>query len=91
MLGEIIGKVKLSWRPDEVEHVLFDAVLHPPVPHVESFEDFLAHLGIEDSVGTFVVGFEGCAGRWLWVAHLGEGIDNGTVVPRAGVYTAGFG
>ena len=37
VLGEIIGKVQLSWRPDEVEHVLFDAVLHPPVLHVEGF------------------------------------------------------
>ena len=70
VLGEIIGNVKLSWRPDEVEHVLFDAVLHPPIPHVKSFGEFLAHLGIEDSVGAFVVGFEGCAGRWLWVCVL---------------------
>ena len=62
VLGEIIGKVKISWRPDEVEHVLFDEVLHPPVPHVESFGEFLAHLGIEDSVCAFVVGFKGCAG-----------------------------
>ena len=39
----------------------------------------------------FVVGFEGCAGGWLGVAHFGEGIENGAAVSRAGVYTAGFG
>ena len=37
----------------------------------------MAHLGIEDAVCAFVVDFEGCAGGWLWVAHFGEGIDDG--------------
>jgi hypothetical protein len=35
VLGKIIGFVFLAGRPGEIELTLVDAVLHPPVAHVE--------------------------------------------------------
>ena len=35
MFGEVIGEVEGAWLPEKIELTLFDAVLDPPVAHVE--------------------------------------------------------
>jgi hypothetical protein len=62
VLGKIVGKVELSGSPEEIELALADAILHPPIAHVERLGELLAHFGVEDALGGVVVGFEGGAG-----------------------------
>jgi hypothetical protein len=35
VLGEIVSEVELAGGPFEIELALVDAILHPPIPHVE--------------------------------------------------------
>jgi hypothetical protein len=56
MFGKVVGWVEFSWGPEEIELALVDAILHPPTAHVERFGEFLAHPGVEDSMGGVVPG-----------------------------------
>jgi hypothetical protein len=68
VLGEIVGQIEFSWGPEEIELALVDAILHPPVAHVEGFGELLSHFGIEDAVCGSIVGFEGRSSCRLFVA-----------------------
>ncbi len=68
VLGEVIGQILFAGSPDEVELTLFDAVLHPPVAHVERFGELLAHFGIKDALGSAVVSFR--EGIRCWVVDV---------------------
>ena len=91
MFGEVVSFVELSGGPEEIELALFDAVFHPPVAHVESFGEFLAHFGIEDAMRGFVVGFDRRAGRRLGMSEFCEGDSNGAGVFASSVDAASFG
>ena len=91
MLGEVVGQVEFAGGPEEIELFLVDSVFHPPVAHVEGFGYFLAHFGVEDAVGSFVIGFERGAGCWLFVAEFFEHGKDGAGVFAAEVDTACFG
>ena len=67
MLGEVIGHVCRSFAPDELELILFDAVLYPVEAHVEGFGEFLAHGGVEDACSGGVIVVDGSALEWLGV------------------------
>ena len=58
MLGEVIGQIEFTRSPEKVELTLFYVVLHPPVAHVKRFGELLVHFGIEDALGSVVVGFK---------------------------------
>ena len=69
---------------------MVDAVFHPPVTHIKRFRKFLAHFGIEDTVGCAIVGFDGRSGFGLRVAHFFERGDHWTGVFGAQVSACGF-
>ncbi len=68
MLGKVVGQVELSGGPEEIELALVDSVFHPPASHVERLGELLSHFGIEDAMGSLVVGFDGRSGGGLLVA-----------------------
>ncbi len=80
VLGEIISQIEFSWGPDEIELILADSVFHPPVAHVERLGEFLAHFGIENSLGGVVVGFKWGSGGRLLVAEFFESCQDGAGV-----------
>ena len=68
MFGEVVGAVVAARLPNEVELVLFDAVAHPPVSHVEGFGQFLAEVCGEDAFCGGIVGGDAYALGRLGVA-----------------------
>jgi hypothetical protein len=89
MLGEVVSQVEFSWGPLEVELALSDSIFHPPIAHIERFRKLLAHFGIEDALGSVVVGVERCCR--LWVTEFFEGSANRDGVFAANEDTTGFG
>ena len=71
MLGEIIGKVLLSWVPLHIEISYLDLICHPKESHFHrSGELFL------DGVVRYTSGCEVITMDWCWglpVAHFFEG------------------
>ena len=55
---------------------LVDTVAAPEVTHVESFGSFESDIGVKDTVGSGVVGFEWCAVWRLWVTHFLKGSEH---------------
>ena len=80
MLGEVVGGVCLPWGPVEEELALADAALEPMITHVESFRTFETDCGMENTVGSGIVGFQGGPSSGLRMAHFFKGSANGNGV-----------
>jgi hypothetical protein len=90
VLCKIVGQVEFAGGPDKIELALVDAIFHPPIAHVKGFGVFLAHFGVEHTLGVVVVGFKGGAGGWLLVAEFVEVHKDGAGMFSACVDAAGF-
>ena len=76
MLGEVVGGVRLPWGPVEEELALADSALEPMIPHVEGFRTFETDCGMENTVGSRIVGFQRGPSSGLRMAHFLEGSAN---------------
>jgi hypothetical protein len=67
------------------------SIFEPMILHVKGFGYFHADLGLEDTRGSGVIGFERSDGGKLFVAHLFEGSDHGGRCLSIEKETASFG
>jgi hypothetical protein len=89
MFGEGIGQVVLAGPIVHQELALACAVLEPMTAHVHGLGAFLLHRAVGKPFGGGIVNLHG--GGWLWVAHLGERVDDGHSVLGIQIAGANFG
>jgi hypothetical protein len=70
MLSEIISHIGVTWRPTNIELVLFYSVFDPVEYHVHCFGAFLSDCVIDNTICGGVVSFEFCG--VLVVTHFSQ-------------------